>query len=93
MTIQMVKFGALLNSRPAGREAALRIVQIVNGSASEKNIILDFTNVEILTPSFADELLHLLWDKYGVEKVKIENTMTQTVADSIEAIKNEPVHK
>lgn len=89
----MVKFGTLLNSRPAGREAGLRIVQIVNGSTSQESIVLDFSGVEILTPSFADELLHLLWNKYGTEKVRIENTTTPTVADSIKAIKSETAHK
>lgn len=89
----MVKFGKLLNSRPAGREAGLRIVQIVNGSTEQEDIILDFGGVEILTPSFADELLHFLWRKYGREKVKIENAQTLTVADSLKAIEGEPVHK
>ncbi len=93
MTVQMIKFGKLLNGRPAGREAVLRIVQIINGSAGNDDIVLDFTNVEILTPSFADEALHVLWSKYGKERIKIENTMTSTVADSIKAVENEPAHK
>ena len=93
MRIQMIKFGKLLNSRPAGREAGLRVVQIVNGSAEQEDIILDFSGVEILTPSYADEFLHLLWDKYSNKKVKIENAQTTTVTDSLKAIKGEPVHK
>ena len=93
MRVEMVKFGKLLNSRPAGREAGLRIVQIVNGSVEKENIVLDFNDVDILTPSFADELLHFLWSKYGREKVKIENTTTATVIDSLKAIESEPVHK
>ena len=89
----MVKFGKLLNSRPAGREAGLRIIQIINGSAEQENIILDFKDVEILTPSFADEFLHMLRDKYGTEKIKIENAISQTVVDSIKAVESEPTHK
>ena len=89
----MVKFGKLLNSRPAGREAGLRIVQIVNGSGEKEDVVLDFSGVEILTPSFADELLHLLREKYSRERVRIENIQTSTVADSLKAIEVEPVHK
>ncbi len=93
MKIEMRKFGILLNGRPAGREAALRVVQIVNGSAEKEEIILDFSGVEILTPSFADEFLHAVRNKYGYDKIKIENTETPTVKDTISAIENEPAHR
>lgn len=94
MRIQMRKFGTLLNSRPAGREAALRIFQILNGSIDDEGeIILDFAGVEILTPSFADELVHLLEDKYKDKKViKFDNTETPAVRDTITSIKGETLH-
>ena len=57
MTLQMLKFGKILNSRPTGREAALRAKQIINGSNDPEGIILDFSDVEVLTPSFADEFI------------------------------------
>jgi len=93
MTVEMKKFGIVLNGRPAGREAALRLFQIVNGSDNEEKIILDFSGVEILTPSFADELLHLIKDKYGIERIKVENAATPAVRDTISTIENEPAHK
>lgn len=34
--------------------------QLLNGSTDKENIILDFSGVEILTPSYASELLYLL---------------------------------
>jgi len=87
MRIEMIKFGRLLNSRPAGREAALRIVQMVNGSTKDKEeIILDFAEVEILTPSFADELLHLLKEKYKNKEIKLENTETPVVRDTLKVV-------
>ncbi len=73
MIIQMSKFNTVLNGRPAGREDFLRIAQIVNGSAEKDNVILDFSGVEVLTPSYADELLQGLRGKYGSEKVDISN--------------------
>ena len=89
MTVQMIKFGKLLNGRPAGKEAALRIVQIINGSAGQEDIVLDFSEVEILTPSFADEVMHALADKYGAKRIKTENTNTPTVVEVLDAVENE----
>jgi hypothetical protein len=74
MTIQMLKFNTTLNGRPSAREAASRILQIVNGSAEREDVVLDFAGIEVLTPSYADELLRTLREKYGTEKVKIINT-------------------
>ncbi len=78
----MRKFGTLLNSRPAGKEVALRMFQIINGAVEDKEIVLDFAGVEILTPSFADELIHQLKERYKEKKiVKTINAETSTVKD------------
>jgi STAS-like domain of unknown function (DUF4325) len=84
----MAKFGTLLNGRPAGREAALRLFQIINGSAKEKgeSVVLDFASVEILTPSYADELIRSLKERYGAQKVRIENAETPTVRDTLSSV-------
>ncbi len=87
MVIQISKFNSVLNGRPAAKEAALRIQQIVNGSAEKEDVVLDFSGVEVLTPSYADELLKALKDKYGSEKVKIVNT-APSVSETIHAISN-----
>lgn len=60
----MIKFGNILNSRPAGREAVLRAKQIINGSEDSEGIVLDFSGVEVLTPSFADEFITGLKELY-----------------------------
>lgn len=93
MKIEMQKFGIILNSRPAGREAFLRVVQIINGSSESEEIILDFLGVEVLTPSFADEFLHLLRDKYKDRVIKLENTESATVKETLKSIENESEHK
>ena len=85
MIIQMSKFNTVLNGRPAAKEAALRIQQIVNGSTDKEDIILDFSGVEVLTPSYADELLEALKGKYGAEKIKIINT-APTVSETVQAV-------
>ena len=63
MRILMQKFGTLLNARSNGREAALRLFQIING-VEDKQIILDFKGVEIMTPSFADEFINQIKLRY-----------------------------
>ncbi len=85
MTVQMSKFNTVLNGRPVAREAALRIQQIVNGTAKTEDVVLDFTGVEVLSPSYADELMTVLRTKYGNEKVKVVNT-TQAVSETFEAV-------
>ena len=85
MVIQMSKFSTVLNGRPAAKEAALRIQQIINGSADKEDVVLDFSGVEVLTPSYADELLKALKGKYTPDKVKVINT-SQTVSETIQAI-------
>lgn len=85
MIIQMSKFNTVLNGRPSAKEAASRIQQIVNGSADHEDIILDFTEVQVLTPSYADELLRTLREKYGVNKIKIINT-SKAVAETLKAV-------
>lgn len=72
MVLQMIKFGKILNSRPAGREAVLRVKQIINGSNDDKDIVLDFSSVELLTPSFADEFISGLKDLYKNKTVKLQ---------------------
>ncbi len=68
MTLQMIKFGNVLNSRPAGREAVLRAKQILNGF-TDTEVQLDFSSVEVLTPSFADEFIKGLKNEYADKKV------------------------
>ncbi len=85
MTVQMSKFNNVLNGRPVAREAALRIQQIVNGSAKTEDVVLDFTGVEVLTPSYADELLTVLKEKYGAEKIKIINP-SAAISETLQAI-------
>lgn len=88
MTIEMKKFGTILNSRPDGREAAFRLFQIV-GSADEAIVVVDFNGVEILTPSFADEFLRTVYEKYsGQKEVKIVGADTPVVRSSLEVMKD-----
>jgi len=66
-TIEMKKFGTLLNGRPEAKEAVARVRQMINGS--REDILVDFSGVEILTPSFGDEFLYGLSELYPDKKI------------------------
>ena len=80
MTTKVKKFGTILNGRPAGREAALVLKQMLQ---DVEEVTLDFADVLVLTPSYADEFLHEL--RESPHKVQITNA-SQAVQDTLEAI-------
>lgn len=65
MMLLMHNFGEKLDSRPAGREAWLAIQPRLREMTSEETITLDFSNVLLLTPSFADEFITPLVNRYA----------------------------
>lgn len=89
MILEMKKFGKILNSRPAASEAVLRVKQIVNGS-TDKEIILDFNDVEVLTPSFADQFIKGVKEIYPNKDIKIqgieENSSIKEVLESLKLV-------
>jgi len=58
MTVSMVKFGDILISRPAGREAFLAAkAYLFTATTGLDTIILDFKGVKVLAPSWGDEFI------------------------------------
>ena len=59
MTIQISKFGDILISRPAGKEAFLAAQAYIFPKTGIKNekVELDFLGVKVLSPSWADEFI------------------------------------
>jgi hypothetical protein len=86
MILEMKKFGNILNSRPSAGEAVLRVKQIINGNADEE-IILDYNGVEVLTPSFADELINGIKKLYPSKQLKYSgyenNDMVKDVLEKL----------
>jgi hypothetical protein len=63
MKIELKKFGDVLTSRPAGREAFAAIRPTLDLNASKVEI--DFSNIISLSPSWADEFFRALNEVYG----------------------------
>ena len=84
MRIELKKFGDILISRPAGREAYLVMSSYLTKDIKEKeNIIIDFAGVKVLTPSWADEVVTKLAENYSV---KVENTDNPSVRETLKTL-------
>jgi hypothetical protein len=65
MRIEIKKFGDLLVSRPAGREAVLAMLGNLPTPDPEEPVELDFEGVLVVAPSWLDEVLFGLREAYG----------------------------
>ncbi len=84
MTLELKKFGRILNSRSFAREAILRVKQIVNGEKdTADDLMLDFAEVDVVTPSFADEFIRGLKKQYPRKKIKIQGVTDNTVLEEV----------
>lgn len=87
MKIEIKKFGDLLVSRPAGREACLVIKSYFKPSSSSELIELDFTGVQVMTPSWLGEVLDGLKEEYG-ERIRCLPSDNPTVIESLKALED-----
>jgi hypothetical protein len=86
MIIQIKKFGELLTSRPAGKEAFLALqAYILKDLKKEEEIIIDFEGVKVLTPSWGDEVITKIFETYP--NVKLINTENSSVQATLETLR------
>ncbi len=88
MRIDISKFGTTLISRPAGREAYLSARAYNIPKDGDEPIELDFSKVNVLTPSWADEFVTGLKNDFGASKIKIiegDNLSVKTTFQTINA--------
>jgi hypothetical protein len=86
MNIKLIKFGSVLDSHPSGKEAWLAFQPTLNSASKTEEVVVDFEGVAVFTPSWADEFLTPLWDKFG-KKVKLINAENASVVASLETLK------
>lgn len=89
MRIDVSKFGTTLISRPAGRDAFLSASAYNIPKEGDETIELDFSNVAVLTPSWADEFVQGLRDAFGVSRVRIiegNNLSVKTTFETLRAV-------
>ena len=78
MIIKLKKFGTTLVSHPSGKEAWLAFQPVLNTASDNEEIIVDFADVMVLTPSWADEFLTPLRTRFG-KRVTLKNTDNASV--------------
>ncbi|HCX25999.1 MAG: hypothetical protein UX08_C0004G0021 [Candidatus Collierbacteria bacterium GW2011_GWB1_45_35] len=78
MIIELKKFGTALISRPSGKEAWLAFQSSLKDVSEHEEVIIDFTGVLVLTPSWADEFLTPLRTRFK-DKVKLMDTDNASV--------------
>lgn len=83
MRIAIVKFGRVLTSRPAGREAFLAIRPTLDPDTGVVEI--DFSGIISLSPSWADEFLSQLKAIYG-DKIKYLPTDNKSVIQTLKIL-------
>lgn len=70
-------------SRPAGKEAFLMAKAYILGQTSpDEVIVLDFSDVKVLAPSWADEFIKNIKSTYP-NKVEYLNTENESVKESL----------
>ncbi len=88
MRIYLKKFGTTLTSRQSGKEAFLAFQPTLNGTEVGEKIEVDFDGVITFTPSWGDEFLTPLLNKYGdnLSLLNTQNPSVQATLDILEQI-------
>lgn len=71
VTFRFVDFGQDLGTRQVGAEARMKLRTLLVG---EERVILDFTGVDVVTNSFADECIAKLLVEFPLEELKRRTT-------------------
>jgi hypothetical protein len=86
MIVNITNFGDILMSRPAGREAFLMAkAYIFKELLSGEEIVLDFNDVKVLAPSWADEFISGIKSEYQ-NKMQYINTENPSVNASLKIV-------
>ncbi|OGH88030.1 MAG: hypothetical protein A3J93_02560 [Candidatus Magasanikbacteria bacterium RIFOXYC2_FULL_42_28] len=89
MRIELKKFGNNLSSRPAGKEAYLSARAYILPKDKNEKVEIDFTGVDVLTPSWADEFLTPIKKEFGDNLVLLpsNNVTIKSTLEFLEEIK------
>jgi len=85
MLIELKKFGTTLISRQTGKEAALASQSLFVDVKEDEIIEVDFDGVLTFSPSWGDEFLTPLLNKYG-DRLVLKNTSNPSVKATIEIL-------
>ncbi len=85
MIINLQKFGAILTSRELGKEAFAAFLPNFNDLPKEEKIYVDFSGVDVFSPSWGDEFLTALQKKFG-DCLILKKSANSSVAATLEML-------
>lgn len=83
--IELKKFGKILTSRQDGKEALAAINPVLNTLGNDEDLYIDFFDVATFTPSWADEFITPLKQRYG-SRVILLNTTNASVQATLKLL-------
>ncbi len=86
MTIFLKKFGTTLNGRLFGRESFAAFEPSLKEVRANEKIIVDFEGVITFTPSWGDEFLGSLFNRFG-DRIILKNTENPSVQATLKLLK------
>ena len=85
MTIFLKKFGTTLNGRQFGKESFAAFEPSLRTAGNDEKIIVDFEGVITFTPSWGDEFLGPLLNRFG-ERLLLKNTENPSVQETMKIL-------
>lgn len=85
MIIELKKFGTTLISRQTGKEAFLAFQPALQNVKDGEMVKIDFAGVLTFSPSWGDEFLTPLLERYG-ERLVLKNTDNPSVKVTLEML-------
>lgn len=92
MNINLSKFGSVLTSRQAGREAYAAFLPILATMNENEDMLVDFYGVSTFSPSWGDEFLTPLQKQLGGRLI-LKNTNNPSVLLTITMLEKVNGHK
>ncbi len=85
MKIDLKKFGNILTSHQTGKEAYLAFKPNLKDITENEQIEIDFSGVDVFSPSWGDEFLTPLLDQFG-KRVILSKTDNPSVKATLELL-------
>jgi len=85
MTIFFKKFGTTLNGRQFGRESFAAFEPSLRNIKDDEKIVVDFEGVVTFTPSWGDEFLGPLFNRFG-KRLILKNTENPSVQATLKLL-------
>lgn len=88
MKIELKKFGNILTSRPAGKEAYLSARAYLLPKDKNEIVEVDFSGVDVLSPSWADEFITPIKNEIGTNLVLLpsQNSSVKATLEMLEKL-------